>query len=84
MNIKRQGKRHERRKNLKEAKVHGKSVSEIFKSLDAINNVLRLNKVVLTENNIVNEVGKVSDIKLGAMEKMILLNTQKEYEKNNN
>ncbi len=83
MGINRQGKRNKLRKDISEVKTHKKSVCEIFKSLDSISNALRLNNITINEDNILYEVSKVSDIELGDMEKLILLNTQKEYEENN-
>lgn len=74
MGLKRQGRRVERRKALKQAKVHKKEIYKIFEELEYLASVMHIEEVKLTENNIVEEVAKRSEIKLGAFEKAILLN----------
>lgn len=76
MGIKRQGARHKRRADLKKAKWHKKEFDRTLKELEYINTVLHLEGIELTEDNIEEEVAKISEVKLGAMEKMILLNKQ--------
>jgi hypothetical protein len=75
MGLNRQGKRLERKKLLKEAKYHKKEFYNILSELEYIKSLMKVSKVILTEENIEEEVAKVSGIKLGAMEKMILLNS---------
>lgn len=74
MGLNRQGKRIERKKALKQAKVHKKEIYKIFEELEFLATVLRVEGIELNEDNIVDEVSKRSDIKLGAFEKAILLN----------
>ena len=78
MGLNRQGKRIERKKALKDAKFHKKEFYAKLDELEYISNLLQLEGVVLTEDNIVKEVAKVSSLTLGAMEKMILINKQSE------
>lgn len=76
MGLLRQGKRQLRRDKLRKAKWHKKEFDRTLKELEYISSVLHLEGVELTEDNIEEEVAKISEIKLGAMEKMILLNKQ--------
>ena len=78
MGLNRQGKRIARRKALKDAKFHKKEFYAKLDELEYISNLLQLEGVVLTEDNIVEEVAKISSLTLGAMEKMILINKQAE------
>lgn len=84
MGLTRQGKRIERRKALKDAKFHKKEFYAKLDELEYISNLLQLEGVILTEDNIVEEVAKVSSITLGAMEKMILINKQAELNEKDN
>ncbi len=77
MGITRQGKRIKRREVLKESKWHKKEFYKIIEELDYVSSLLHLEGVELTEDNIEEEVSKVSEVKLGAMEKMVLLNKQR-------
>jgi len=76
MGLNRQAKRIERKKALKDAKFHKKEFYAKLNELDYISSLLAVEGVILTEDNIVEEVAKVSSITLGAMEKMILINKQ--------
>lgn len=84
MGLNRQGKRIERKKALKDAKFHKKEFYAKLDELEYISNLLQLEGVVLTEDNIVEEVAKVSSLTLGAMEKMILINKQAELNEKDN
>ena len=84
MGLNRQGKRIERKKALKDAKFHKKEFYAKLDELEYISNLLQLEGVVLTEDNIVKEVAKVSSLTLGAMEKMILINKQSELNEKDN
>ena len=84
MGISRQGKRVERRKALKQAKFHKKEFYAKLNELEYTSSLLHLGGIKLTEDNIVEEVAKVSTITLGAIEKGILINKQnKLYEQDN-
>ena len=76
MGLNRQAKRIERKKALKDAKFHKKEFYAKLNELDYIAGLLKVEGVTLTEDNIVEEVAKISSITLGAMEKMILINKQ--------
>jgi hypothetical protein len=76
MGLTRQAKRIERKKELKNAKFHKKEFYAKMDELEYIAGLLSIHGIVLTEDNIVKEVAKISSITLGAMEKMILINKQ--------
>lgn len=78
MGIKRQGKRALKRKAISEVKYHKREIKRIVDELEYINGVMFMQGITLTEDNIEEEVAKISEIKLGATEKMILLNAQEE------
>jgi hypothetical protein len=80
MGLNRQAKRIERKKALKDAKFHKKEFYAKLNELDYISSLLAVEGVILTEDNIVEEVAKVSSITLGAMEKMILINKQSQLD----
>ena len=80
MGLNRQAKRIERKKALKDAKFHKKEFYAKLDELEYITNLLAIEGVTLTEDNIVEEVAKVSSITLGAMEKMILINKQSQLD----
>lgn len=82
MGINRQGKRVERQQALKKSKYHKKEFYRTLNELEYIASVLYLEGIELTEDNIEEEVSKVSNITLGAMEKMILLNKQSKLQEN--
>ena len=82
MGINRQGRRALKRKAISEVKHHKREVKKILTELEYINGVLFMQGIELTEENIETEVAKVSEIKLGATEKMILLNAQEELKEN--
>lgn len=82
MGINRQGKRVKRQQALKKAKYHKKEIYKTLNELEYITSVLHLEGIELTEDNIEEEVSKVSNITLGAMEKMILLNKQSKLQEN--
>ena len=84
MGLNRQAKRIERKKALKDAKFHKKEFYAKLNELDYISSLLHLEGVTLTEDNIVEEVAKVSSITLGAMEKMILINKQSQLDEKDN
>ncbi len=84
MGLNRQGKRIERRKALKDAKFHKKEFYAKLDELEYISGLLNIQGVILTEDNIVKEVAKVSSLTLGAMEKMILINKQAELNEKDN
>lgn len=83
MGLNRQAKRIERKKALKDAKFHKKEFYAKLNELDYISSLLAVEGVILTEDNIVEEVAKVSSITLGAMEKMILINKQSQLNETN-
>jgi hypothetical protein len=83
MGLNRQAKRIERKKALKDAKFHKKEFYAKLNELDYISSLLAVEGVILTEDNIVEEVAKVSSITLGAMEKMILINKQSQLDEKN-
>lgn len=76
MGVLRQGARKARREALRKAKWHKKEVYRTLEELEFISTAAHIEGVIFTEDNIEDEVAKFSDIKLGAMEKMILLNKQ--------
>jgi hypothetical protein len=84
MGLNRQAKRIERKKALKDAKFHKKEFYAKLNELDYISSLLAVEGVILTEDNIVEEVAKVSSITLGAMEKMILINKQSQLDEKDN
>ena len=72
MNLLRKGRRLNLKKNRKKAKIHYGYIKEIMEILDVISKLIYWKDI--TEENISEEVAKVSDIKLGSIEKTILLN----------
>lgn len=84
MGLNRQAKRIERKKALKDAKFHKKEFYAKLNELEYISGLLNVEGVTLTEDNIVEEVAKVSSITLGAMEKMILINKQSQLDEKDN
>lgn len=78
MGIARQGKRETVRKKLSEVKYHKRNFHRILNELEFIDKWAKLEGIVFTEDNIEEKVKIVSDMKLGNMEKQILLSKQHE------
>lgn len=83
MGLLRKAKRLQRKKELKEAKMHKREIYKIFQELEYLASIMKIEGVELTEDNIVDEVAKRSELKLGAFEKAILLNYFRSYEDTN-
>ena len=81
MGLKRQAKRSLKRKQISEVKLHKLEVKRIMDEIDIINDLIHFE---LTEDNVEEEVAKVSALKLGALEKGIILNNnKKKFEEDN-
>lgn len=70
MGINRQGKRAERRKKLKEVKIHKREFYNILAELDRI--IPLLEQDTVTEENLEEMVALHSDIKVGKLERLVL------------
>lgn len=84
MGLNRQGRRATKRQAMTQVKHHKRAIKYIYEELEYINGVMYLQGIDLTEDNIVEEVAKVSELPLGATEKMILLNRQEELKQEHN
>jgi hypothetical protein len=74
----RHGRRQLAKKKLSEVKHHKRSFHKILSELDYISTWAQLEGIVFTEDNIEDQVKIVSDMKLGNMEKTILMSKQHE------
>ena len=73
----RKGKRQLKANKYKDAKKSLNEIKRIVKEIDYITSVTSLQDVELTEDNVVEEAGKISNLKIGKLEKSMLL--QKHY-----
>ena len=78
MGILKQGRRELNRKKHAEAKLHKKEFYKIMRELERVDKLRVMEKATFTEEGIDEEVKRYSDIKLGSLEKAILLNKQYE------